>query len=172
MTVKTLGSLLYSKIEERDWISVRDNEIWELEQKEKDILPALRLSYNKLPSYLKQCFAYCSLYPKDFRYFNVDLILCWMANGLLKKSNNGTEELEDIGEQYLKELLSRSFFQEVEIHNTTHWSFKMHDLLHDLSLYVAQNDYCLIEDTNKTNKFEKARHVSILDRKLDRKSVV
>nr|POE96802.1 hypothetical protein CFP56_27466 [Quercus suber] len=35
-----------------------------------------------------------------------------MANGLLKKSNNSTEELEDIGEQYLKELLSRSYFQE------------------------------------------------------------
>ncbi|XP_030949503.1 putative disease resistance protein RGA3 [Quercus lobata] len=164
LAVKTLGSLLYSKTEVRDWISIRDNEIWKLEQKENDILPALRLSYNKLPSYLKQCFAYCSLYPKDFRYRNQDLIQCWMANGLLKKSNESTEEMEDIGEQYLKELLSRSFFQEVEIYDTIRWSFKMHDLLHDLSLYVAQNDYCLIEDTNNTNKFEKARHVSILDR--------
>ncbi|XP_065618008.1 putative disease resistance protein RGA1 [Quercus suber] len=150
LAVKTLGSLLYSKTEERDWISTRENDIWKLEQKENDILPALRLSYNKLPSYLKQCFAYCSLYPKDFRYNNKDLILCWMANGLLKKPNNSTEELEDIGEQYLKELLSRSFFQEVEGEGNIVWSFKMHDLLHDLSLYVAQNDYCLIEDTNHT----------------------
>ncbi|KAM4080068.1 hypothetical protein ACB094_09G163400 [Castanea mollissima] len=169
LAVKTLGSLLYSKTEERDWISIKDNEIWKLEQKENDILPALRLSYNKLSSYLKQCFAYCSLYPKNFRYHNVELIQSWMANGLLKKSNNNTEELEDIGEQYLKELLSRSFFQEVQIYNATRWSFKMHDLLHDLSLCVAQNDYCLIEDTNDTNKFEKAekaRHVSIWDHKL------
>ncbi|KAM3691022.1 hypothetical protein ACB094_09G163100 [Castanea mollissima] len=166
LAVKTLGSLLYSKTEERDWISIRDNEIWKLEQKENDILPALRLSYNKLSSDLKQCFAYCSLYPKDFRYHNNELIQCWMANGLLRKSNNNTEELEDIGERYLKELLSRSFFQEVQILDSTYWSFKMHDLLHDLSLYVAQNDYCLIEDTNNTNKFEKARYVSILDHKL------
>ncbi|KAM4091806.1 hypothetical protein ACJW30_09G163700 [Castanea mollissima] len=166
LAVKTLGSLLYSKIEERDWIFIRDNEIWKLKQKEKDILPALRLSYNILPSYLKECFAYCSLYPKDFRYYNRELIQCWMANGLLKKSNKSTEEMEDIGEQYLKELLSRSFFQEVSNEDNFIWSFKMHDLLHDLSLYVAQNDYCLIEDTNNTNKFEKARHVSILDHKL------
>ena len=165
LAVNTLGSLLFSKTEEHDWISIRDNEIWKIEQKEDDILPALRLSYNKLPSYLKQCFAYCSLYPKDFRYKNMDLIQCWMANGLLKKSNKSTEELEDIGEQYLKELLSRSFFQEVENKGNTFWSFKMHDLLHDISLYVAQNDYCLIEDTNNTNKYEKARHVSILDHK-------
>nr|XP_023890111.1 putative disease resistance protein RGA3 isoform X1 [Quercus suber]XP_023890112.1 putative disease resistance protein RGA3 isoform X2 [Quercus suber] len=165
LAVKTLGSLLYSKTEVRDWISVRDNEIWKLEQKENDILPALSLSYNKLPSYLKQCFAYCSLYPKDFMYNNRDLIRCWMANGLLKKSNESTE-LEDIGEQYIKEMLSRSFFQEVNNRYHTEWSFKMHDLLHDLSLYVAQNDYCLIEDTDNTNKFEKARHVSILDHEL------
>ncbi|KAM3738928.1 hypothetical protein ACB098_09G166400 [Castanea mollissima] len=165
LAVKTLGSLLCSKIEERDWISIRDNEIWKLEQKENDILPALRLSYNKLPSYLKQCFAYCSLYPKDFRYSSRELIQCWMANGLLKKSNKSTEELEDIGEQYFKELLSRSFFQEVKIYDTVCWSFKMHDLLHDLSLCVAQNDYFLIEDTKNTNNFEKARHVSIMDHK-------
>ena len=42
----------------------------------------------------------------------------------------------------------------------------MHYLLHDLSLYVAQNDYCLIENTNKTNNFEKARLVSIVDNNL------
>ncbi|KAL4597183.1 hypothetical protein ACB092_12G216700 [Castanea dentata] len=168
----TLGSLLYSKIEERDWIAIRDNEIWKLEQKEDDILSALKLSYNQLPSYLKQCFAYCSLYPKDFRYNNIDLIQCWMANGLLKKSNNNTTELEDIGEQYLKELLSRSFFQEVEDESQFSWTFKMHDLLHDLSLYVAQNDYCLIEDSNNTNKFENARYISILDHNLGVDAVI
>ncbi|KAF3946066.1 hypothetical protein CMV_027627 [Castanea mollissima] len=166
LAVKTLGSLLYSKIEEHEWISVKDSEIWELEQKKDGILPALRLSYDNLPSYLKQCFAYCSLYPKDFMYNSRDLIQCWMANGLLRKSNKSTEELEGVGKQYLKELLSRSFFQEVRIYDHARWLFKMHDLLHDLSLYVAQNDYCLIEDTNNTNKFEKARHVSILDHKL------
>ncbi|KAM3738924.1 hypothetical protein ACB098_09G166100 [Castanea mollissima] len=142
LAVKTLGGLLYSKTEERDWISIRDNEIWKLEQKENGILWALRLSYNNLPSYLKQCFAYCSLYPKDFRYRNVELIQYWMANGLLRKSNNNTEELEDIGERCLKELLSRSFFQEVEIYEdtgSTQWSFKMHDLLHDLSLSLSNN---------------------------------
>uniref|UniRef100_A0A2N9H6U3 NB-ARC domain-containing protein n=1 Tax=Fagus sylvatica TaxID=28930 RepID=A0A2N9H6U3_FAGSY len=42
LAVRTLGSLLYSKTEERDWISIRDNEIWKLEQKEDDILPAFK----------------------------------------------------------------------------------------------------------------------------------
>ncbi|KAK0578404.1 hypothetical protein LWI29_009836 [Acer saccharum] len=42
---------------EDDWKYVRDNEIRNLEQKEDDILPAVNLSYNQLPPYLKQCFA-------------------------------------------------------------------------------------------------------------------
>jgi Leucine-rich repeat (LRR) protein len=167
LAVRTLGSLLYSKTEERDWISIRDNEIWNLEQKEDDILPALRLSYNQLPSYLKQCFAYCSLYPKDFSYNSLELIQSWMANGLLQKSNKSARDLEDIGQQYLNELVSRSFFQEIVQYDHLSLSFKIHDLLHDLSLYVAQNDYyCLIDNTKSTNNFGKARHVSIWDKNL------
>ena len=119
-----------------------------------------------MPSYLKQCFAFCSLYPKDFRYNNFDLIQSWMANGLFKKSKKSIEELEDIGEQYVKELLSRSSFQKDVDYGTIFVTFKMHDLLHDLALYVAQNDYCLVENINNTNKFEKSRQVSILDHKL------
>jgi hypothetical protein len=47
----------------------------------------------------------------------MELIQSWMANGLLQKSNKSTRDLEDIGQQYLNELLSRSFFQEIEQHS-------------------------------------------------------
>ena len=57
--IRTLGSLLYSKTKESDWISIRDSDTWKLEQQQEDILPALRLSYDQLPLYLKQCFDYC-----------------------------------------------------------------------------------------------------------------
>jgi Leucine-rich repeat (LRR) protein len=167
LAVRTLGSLLYSKTDDRDWISIKDDEIWKLEQKDNDILPALRLSYDQLPSYLKQCFAFCSLYPKDFSYDNMELIQSWMANGLLQKSNKSTQDLQDIGQQYLNELVSRSLFQEIKQYDHLWFSFKIHDLLHDLSLHVAQNDYyCLIDNTKSTNNFEKARHVSIWDKNL------
>ena len=165
LAVKTLGGLLYSKFDDRDWIFIRDNEIWKLEQKENDILPALRLSYDQLPSSLKQCFAYCSLYPKDHIYFSDELIQSWMANGLLHKSNESPQELEDIGLQYVKELFSRSLFQEFSDFGYC-YIFKMHDLVHDLSLFVAQSDHCLVENTNNRKNYEKVRHVSILDYNL------
>ena len=43
----TLASLHYSKVDEYRWKSILDNEIWNLEQKEGDILPALKLNYNQ-----------------------------------------------------------------------------------------------------------------------------
>lgn len=61
---RTLGSLLYLKTDEHDWEFVRDSEIWRLKHKENDILPALQLSFNQMPSYLKQCFASCSIFSK------------------------------------------------------------------------------------------------------------
>lgn len=66
LAVKTLGSQLYSKADEREWKLIRDSEIWELEQEyDGHILPALRLSYTQLLSYLTQCLAYCSHLPKS-----------------------------------------------------------------------------------------------------------
>ncbi|KAE8678236.1 putative F-box/kelch-repeat protein [Hibiscus syriacus] len=138
LAVKTLGGLLCSTRLEYDWKVVRDSELWELEQKENDILPALKLSYDHLPWYLKQCFAFCSVFLKDFEFDSLILISMWMANGLVQCSNKN-EELEDIGNRYIHELWSRSFFQQLEDGIFT-FSFKMRDLVHDLALSVAQND--------------------------------
>ena len=65
LAVRTLGSLLFSNLDAKEWRYVRDSEIWKLEQKENHILPALLLSYNELPYSLKKCFLFCSLFPKD-----------------------------------------------------------------------------------------------------------
>jgi Leucine-rich repeat (LRR) protein len=146
LAIRTLGSLLFSKVDEREWKFVRDNKIWKLEQKEGDILPALKLSYDQMPSHLKQCFAFCSVFQKDHGFDSDELIAFWMAHGLLNKmpDNSQNLELEDVGDMYIKELFSRSFFQEVT-HHFWYYRFKMHDLVHDLALKVAEEECSSIE---------------------------
>ncbi|XP_052483622.1 putative disease resistance protein RGA1 isoform X1 [Gossypium raimondii] len=139
LAVKTLGSLLCSTRVQHDWELVRDSELWKLKQEENDILPALKLSYDHLPWYLKQCFAFCSVFPKDFEFNHPFLISLWMANGFLQ-SPYENEEPEDIGNRYIQELLSRCFFQQVEEESIFFSTLKMHDLVHDLALSVAQNE--------------------------------
>ncbi|KAF7851344.1 hypothetical protein BT93_L4119 [Corymbia citriodora subsp. variegata] len=135
MAVKSLGSLLYSKDNRRDWEHVRDSEIWQLKT---DILSSLRISYDLMPSHLKRCFAYCSIFPKIYEFCNLDLIQLWISNGFIQSSGNN-EELEEIGRQYLEELISRSFFDVVtDLH--PYLSFTMHDLIYELAIWVAQTE--------------------------------
>uniref|UniRef100_A0A5B6YHB8 Putative disease resistance protein RGA3 n=2 Tax=Davidia involucrata TaxID=16924 RepID=A0A5B6YHB8_DAVIN len=160
LAVRTLGSMLYEKIDECDWLFVRDNEIWKLQQKEGDILPTLKLSYDQLPFYLKQCFAFCSIFAKNIEIDSDFLIQLWMAQGFIQPSDQD-QELEDIGKRYLQKLILRSFFQEV-VEYGYFFSFKMHDLVHDLALSVAQPEYSVVNfHTPIISK--KVRHVSFCD---------
>ena len=158
LAVRTLGSFLCSNTDERFWSSIRDSDIWELEQGDDCILSALKMSYHHLPSHLKLCFAYLSLFPKDYNFNSTELIRSFMANGLLRGS---TQKTEDIGTQYLRELSARSFFYEVNDIGFS-FTFKMHDLLHELSYYIAKDDYCLIGNNDSRDNFKTVRHVSIL----------
>ncbi|XP_058079820.1 putative disease resistance protein RGA3 [Magnolia sinica] len=89
LAAKALGSLMHFKTEETEWLFVKDSDIWNLPEEDDHILSALRLSYYHLPPHLKQCFAYCSIFPKDHRIVKKKLIRLWMTEGLL---NHQTEE--------------------------------------------------------------------------------
>ncbi|KAL7166673.1 hypothetical protein ACSBR2_037358 [Camellia fascicularis] len=109
--------------------SLKESEIWNLPQDKNSILPALRLSYFYLPLELRQCFAYCAIFPKGSAILKEELIHLWMANGYI--SCKGGWEPEDIGDQICNELCLISFFQEVKNYSFRIY-FKMHDLVHDL----------------------------------------
>ncbi|XP_029148950.1 putative disease resistance RPP13-like protein 1 [Arachis hypogaea] len=158
LAVQTLGSLLSTKDDERDWNDILNNEIWDFSEEESEILPALRISYYHLPSYLKRCFVYCSLYPKDYVFDRDELMLLWMAEGILQQPRSGST-LEEVGYQYFDDLASRSFFQPS---NNAHVnSFVMHDLMHDLATFYGGKFYFrTFELKNVLRHDAKTRHLS------------
>ncbi|XP_027923644.1 putative disease resistance RPP13-like protein 1 isoform X3 [Vigna unguiculata] len=154
LALKTIGSLLYKESSTSYWKRVLENDIWDL-PKEVKIIPALLLSYQHLPSHLKRCFAYCALFPKDYEFDKKELILLWMAEGFLHHSQQ-INNVEEIGEQYFKDLLTRSFFLQSRIKKR----FSMHDLLNDLAKYVCA-DFCFRLKFDKGNCIPKTtRHFS------------
>ncbi|XP_058079963.1 putative disease resistance protein RGA1 [Magnolia sinica] len=144
LAAKALGSLMHFKTEEREWLFVKESDIWNLPEEDNHILPALRLSYYHLPPHLKQCFAYCSIFPKDHIIEKEKLIRLWMAEDFIKSSGR-SQQIEDVGGEYFNNLLWRSFFQDVRKNKDGNIVMcKMHDLMHDLACSVAGNE-CSIE---------------------------
>ncbi|XP_017977602.1 PREDICTED: putative disease resistance protein RGA3 [Theobroma cacao] len=160
LAVKTLASQLCFETAEDEWKRVRDNEIWELEQEGKGIFPALRLSYDRLPPHLKRCFAYCSVFTKDYVISNIQMVSFWVALGLLKSSKEN-EGLEAVGKRYLRELWARSLFQEFQ-ETPFLIRFKMHDLLHDFAQRLAK-DECSVVKSCSQDLSQTVRHLSIVN---------
>lgn len=127
-----------------------------------DILPALRLSYNYPPSQLKRCFAYCSLFPKNYKFQKEEVILLWMAEGLLVEPNEKKEM--EVGGAYFDDLVSRSFLQES---NSYRSCFGLRDLISDSAKYVS-GEFCFrFEGDNSCSIEKKTPHFSYLRTKYD-----
>ncbi|KAK2636628.1 hypothetical protein Ddye_031420 [Dipteronia dyeriana] len=156
LVVKILGSILHFTTDEGDWNYVSNN-IRGMEV-ETETLSVLKLGYDLLPYYLKQCFVCCSVFPKGHGFNNITLIQFWMAHGLLGQfDNDGKEkEPESVGMQYINELRWRCLFQDFE-QNFDFISFKMHDLVHDLATKIAK-DECFRVDSRR-----EYRHLSMVN---------
>ncbi|QHN76013.1 Putative disease resistance RPP13-like protein [Arachis hypogaea] len=156
LAVKTLGGLLRNKHIEGDWKNILKSEIWELSEDDSKIVPALRVSYHYLPSHLKRCFVYCSIFPEDYEFDKDELILLWMAEDLLQPKENNA--LENVGCAYFDELVARSFFQPS---NTNEKLFVMHDLMHDLATFFAGKFYFKVKEFGHQHMIDnKTRHLS------------
>ncbi|KAL2337656.1 hypothetical protein Fmac_012102 [Flemingia macrophylla] len=152
---QSLGGMLRRKHANRDWINILESDIWQLPECHCQIIPALRISYHYLPPHLKRCFVYCSLFPKDYEFIKNELILLWMAEGLLKIPKK-EETLEEVGYEYFDYLVSTSFF-----HKTRRDHFVMHDLVHDLATSLGKGFYMSSETLGKETKIDvETRHLS------------
>ncbi|GMJ13364.1 hypothetical protein like AT3G14470 [Hibiscus trionum] len=159
LAIRTIGGVLYTKDTETEWLSLKERQMLTMTRNEDDVLSVLKLSYEQLPPYLKQCFAYCSLFPKDYEINKQMLISLWIAEGFIQ-SLQGIQCLEELGDEYFMDLLRRSFFQDVEYDE---WgnviSCKLHDLMLDLAQLVAGSDTSMV-DLDCKNICERTRHVS------------
>ncbi|XP_027336401.1 putative disease resistance RPP13-like protein 1 isoform X2 [Abrus precatorius] len=154
LAAEALGSLLRTKLSEKDWNRILKSNIWDLPN-DKVLLPLL-LSYYYLPPPLKGCFAYCSIFPKNYELNKEMLVRLWMAEGLIQFRSN--QSLEETGDEYFDELVSRSFIRK----NTKYFQFMftMHDLINDLATAVSGR-YCFRYDSPKPSEcLDKIRYLS------------
>ncbi|KAG6498154.1 putative disease resistance protein RGA3 [Zingiber officinale] len=141
----SLGSMLRGTRDKTYWSSVLKSEIWQLRDEQK-VLAVLKWSYDTLPLQSKKCFAFGSLFPKDYTMQKDELIKLWISNGFVRSERNF--DAETVGNRIFDDLVLRSFFLLAPFEDDPHVTHcTMHDLMHDLSRSVSANVYWNVEDS-------------------------
>ncbi|XP_062207625.1 putative disease resistance protein RGA1 [Phragmites australis] len=170
LAAKALGSMLRFNKSEQSWVAVNDSEIWQMER-EDTILPSLKLSYDQMAPGLKQCFAYCSVFPRNYEIDKDKLIQQWVALGFIEPAKYACQSVFDRANDCFEHLLWMSFLQEVEeldlskkeLEEDGNVKYKIHHLVHDLAQSVAGNEVQTINSKHVDGLTEGCRYVSLSD---------
>uniref|UniRef100_A0A7N0RG89 NB-ARC domain-containing protein n=1 Tax=Kalanchoe fedtschenkoi TaxID=63787 RepID=A0A7N0RG89_KALFE len=127
-TLKKIGQGIVDKCK---GLPLAINEVWSSTSK---ILPSLWLSYYHLPHHIQQCFAYFSLFPKYYQFQMEEMVMLWVAEGLIERTPE-MEPHEDVARGYFTHMLLNFFIQESSSGGS---GFFLHDLVHDLAKYVSR----------------------------------
>ncbi|XP_078158655.1 uncharacterized protein LOC144554215 [Carex rostrata] len=144
LAIKALGGILrYYEMDEEKWREILESDISEIDDM-GEVMPALRLSYQKLPQHLKPCFLYLSMFPKGKQFEKGMVIRLWMAQGYINGNTRNLKTLEEIGREYFDELQGRSL-----VDDNVPWGYILHDLIHDLARSVSQEAYWPVLENNQ-----------------------
>ncbi|KAI0503665.1 hypothetical protein KFK09_014600 [Dendrobium nobile] len=158
LAAKVIGGVLYSlDLDARRWRDVLESNLLS----RNSIHSILRLSYIVLPNHLRNCFAFCCMFPEDHEFDKDDLVRMWIALGFIRPSQGMT--MEDIGGRYFDALVKKALFDKVGD------DYKMHDLIHEsASKFFAQVCRKLVDNEESSFKIsETIRHLSVLNAKPD-----
>ncbi|KAJ0965199.1 hypothetical protein J5N97_026337 [Dioscorea zingiberensis] len=168
LAIVVLGGLVWRKEQTVvEWLKILKSLKWQLREGEDQISPILELSYHHLPYYLKPCFLYFAIYPEDIIIDPSSIIPLWIAEGFVQARDD--ETLEEVAEDYLQELVHRSMIQVAREENIFPGeSYQIHDLILDLSIFLAkvENFLHVPKNSGEENILRKTRRLALNGNKM------
>ncbi|KAJ3703661.1 hypothetical protein LUZ61_007366 [Rhynchospora tenuis] len=137
----TIGRAMHDKKHPSEWERavklLKQAHLNDLEFSGSDpsIFHTLKFSYDNLKEdKLKECFLHCSLFPEDYQFRKDNLVEIWMGLGLIDESN--IQDAYDVGYWYIGRLQAVCL---LEIGDNYTGTIKMHDVIRDMALWIANN---------------------------------
>ncbi|XP_022684237.1 disease resistance protein RGA2-like [Setaria italica] len=134
LAARIIGNLLRSTFSWDKWRRVAESDWWNFGDGLQGILPYLGVCYQHLSPKHRQCFAFCSIFPRNYLFDKDRVVQMWIAHDFIKSNGfrDGTR-LEEVGGQCFDELVDRSLFQPTFVSN----KYVMHDLVRCLAIAVS-----------------------------------
>jgi hypothetical protein len=105
----------------------------------EEMLRILSFSYYDLPSHLKTCLLYLSMFPENYEIRKDRLIWMWIAESFVQCEKVETCPFE-IGESYFNELVNRNMIMPVYGDDGTLVACNVHDMVLDLISSLSSED--------------------------------
>ncbi|KAF7099226.1 hypothetical protein CFC21_100887 [Triticum aestivum] len=147
LAIKLMGGLLRQREGLRCyWEKVLDDSKWSIAEMPRELSYAVYLSYEDMPSYLRQCFLYYSLLPKCKKFHVGDVVAMWISEGFIHGSLN---DLEESGRYYYNQLISRNLIEPDKSYFDQSYC-SMHDVVRSFAQYVMKDEALIVhnEDIN------------------------
>ncbi|KAL0920674.1 hypothetical protein M5K25_009831 [Dendrobium thyrsiflorum] len=145
LAAKVIGCDIKSKIDEGRRMTIPERNFSITSLGKNYIYSIIRPSYIFLSNPLRNCFAFCCLFPQDYLFDKDDLVRMWIALGLIQPPHDQEDTMEDIGGRYFDDLVRNSFFDKVEDSPC----YKMHVLLHETGSKFYPHEYSRVMDDEK-----------------------
>ncbi|XP_044429991.1 putative disease resistance protein RGA3 [Triticum aestivum] len=137
LAVKVMRGLLRERgVLRRDWQHVLDDSKWSTTKMPEELNYAVYLSYEYMPSDLKQCFLYYSLLPKSKDFNMNQVVAMWMSEGFI---HGNSSDLEELGRNYYRDLVSRNFIEPDNSYIDL-WVCSMHDVVRSFAQYMIKDE--------------------------------
>ncbi|PON90218.1 NB-ARC domain, LRR domain containing protein [Trema orientale] len=143
LAIKTIGALLAAKIDQpHEWREISKSFHSQLTTggKNSSVMASLQLSYDELPTRLKQCLLCFSIYPEDFEIRAEQIINWWIGEGLIQ--GKSSRPAAEVGYEYLSELIKRCLVEVVQqrSYDGRVYNCKVHDMVRELIITNAEEE--------------------------------
>ncbi|AEE85312.1 putative protein [Arabidopsis thaliana] len=101
---------------------------------EEKIFGTLKLSYDFLQDNMKSCFLFCALFPEDYSIKVSELIMYWVAEGLLDGQHH-YEDMMNEGVTLVERLKDSCLLEDGDSCDTV----KMHDVVRDFAIWFMSS---------------------------------
>ncbi|CAL4979371.1 unnamed protein product [Urochloa decumbens] len=150
LAIKVIGGLLSTRYpSERDWNVVLTCPTWSVAGLPEQLDSRIYLSYEDLSPQLKQCFMYCSLFPKGEEILEDVVVPMWISEGFIQppdESSSHEHGLEEMATEYYRELIRRNLIEPAVKYSLTGYRCTMHDVVHTFAEYMARKESVVVVD--------------------------